>query len=151
MDSPFSSNLYVDPADSSIEPSKSIFASIAGAQDRRSKDRSHSRTLMKRETEASVHEGLWNELRPSRLWHQLRGNPVLRSGLYLVIELFRTLGEARISSVKMIDGDFKRCRDPFKYETNPLEAARFSKQTELLNEVRRDGLFEFGLEIGCAE
>jgi trans-aconitate methyltransferase len=51
----------------------------------------------------------------------------------------------------MVDRDFVERNDPWQYTTNPLEQARFRKQTELLDEVRKGQLFESGLEIGCAE
>jgi SAM-dependent methyltransferase len=53
--------------------------------------------------------------------------------------------------VGVVDRDFTDRNDPWKYETNPMEHARFAQQTELLDEVRKGGLFKSGLEIGCAE
>jgi cyclopropane fatty-acyl-phospholipid synthase-like methyltransferase len=98
-----------------------------------------------------VSTGLWQKFRSSQLWRLLRKVGFLRSGLYLAIEMLTTLRERRTTSLEVVDGDLARCNDPWKYETNPLEQQRFLKQTELLDEVRGDRLFQFGLEIGCAE
>jgi cyclopropane fatty-acyl-phospholipid synthase-like methyltransferase len=106
--------------------------------------------MMKQEA-GTVCDWLWNKFRSSDLWRFLRGVPFLRSGSYLAIEVFRMLHEPRTASLEVVDGDFLRCNDPWKYETNPLEQARFLKQTELLDAARGDRPFQFGLEIGCAE
>src|ERR1035437_208360 len=88
---------------------------------------SRSGVMMKRETEAGRSDSLWNKFRSSQLWLLLRRIPLLRSGLYLAIELRQTLRERHTSSLEMIDGDFARCNDPWNYETSPLEKARFLK------------------------
>jgi len=96
-------------------------------------------------------DSFWCRVRSGRLWRLLRRIPFLRSGLYLSLEIFRTLREPRTSSLGMVDRDLARRCDPWNYETNPLEQARFSTQTALLDEVQGDRLFPLGLEIGCAE
>lgn len=53
--------------------------------------------------------------------------------------------------MEMADQEFQYHQDPWRYETNALEQARFSNQTQLLDDVRGDAHFNVGLEIGCAE
>ena len=109
------------------------------------------RVMMNRATAARVGDWLWEGFRSSQLWRLLREVRFLRSGLYLAIEMLRTLREPRISSVGVVDREFARRTDPWNYETNPLEQTRFLKQTELLDEARENRRFQSGLEIGCAE
>lgn len=94
---------------------------------------------------------LWRALQSSGLWKLLRKSAFLRSGLYLAIEMYRTVREPRASSAQVVDRDFTQRRDPWKYETDALEKARYLKQTELLDELLGAGKFGAGLEIGCAE
>jgi SAM-dependent methyltransferase len=94
---------------------------------------------------------LWGKFRSSQLWTLLRRVGFLRSGWYLALEIHKALSEPQTSSMESVDQVFRTCNDPYKYETNPLEQSRFIKQTELLDEVRKGGLFQTGLEIGCAE
>jgi len=107
--------------------------------------------MMNGETEAGIGDWLWHKFRSSQLWRLLRKVGFLRSGLYLAIEVRRSLREPWASSLGTVDRDFAERNDPWRYETNPLEQARFLKQTELLDDVRKGQLFESGLEIGCAE
>jgi SAM-dependent methyltransferase len=80
----------------------------------------------------------------------LRKVALLRSGVYLAVELRRTLREPRTTTPDVIDKDFAT-PDPWSYEANPSERARFSDQAAILDEARRERLFTCGLEIGCAE
>jgi SAM-dependent methyltransferase len=107
--------------------------------------------IVNRETEAGIGGWLWHKFRSSRFWRLLRRVEFLRSGLYLAIELRRSWREPWASSLGTVDRDFAERNDPWRYETNPVEHARFLKQTELLDDVRNGQLFESGLEIGCAE
>ena len=85
--------------------------------------------------------------RQSRLWFLLRRSAFLRSAVYLGIELRRTLREPVDNAPEIADLDFQRARDPWHYETSPLELDRFRRQEQLLGSKR----FATGLEIGCAE
>lgn len=88
--------------------------------------------------------GLWDQFRSSGLWRGLRRVRVLRSSLYFLIELRRTWGRP-----PRVDSDFESGRDPWQYESNPLELDRFRRQVALLASV--GGSFGRTLEIGCAE
>src|ERR1700730_8185406 len=93
---------------------------------------------------------LWKQFKHSRLWYALRRIGVLRSAVYLVIELEKMLREPLTCSVEAVDRDLKRRKDPWNYETNPTEHRRFQDQTALLDAVCKGGHFGAGLEIGCA-
>jgi SAM-dependent methyltransferase len=93
----------------------------------------------------------WQNLRHSRIWFLLRRVTFLRSGLYLAIELRRTLREPQTTTRAIVDRDFTTRKDPWKYESNPLESKRFLEQTAMLDSIREGQLFPSGLEIGCAE
>lgn len=96
----------------------------------------------------SLDDRLWNQFRYSSLWRLLKKVEFLRSGFYLAIEL------GRIFEPQMTGRDLDQLfttRDPFKYETDPLEKARFADQTAVLDEIREGRSFQSGLEIGCAE
>jgi SAM-dependent methyltransferase len=92
---------------------------------------------------------LWNRFRRSRLWLALRQINVFRSGVYLAIELVRTLREPQICNLKAVELEFKP--NLWKYDVDATERQRFLDQTELLDSVRNGRLFGAGLEIGCAE
>jgi SAM-dependent methyltransferase len=94
---------------------------------------------------------IWHQFRYGRTWTLLRKVTFLRSGLYLAIELWRSLRQPQTTTRDMVDKDFTAQKDPWKYETNPLESARFMEQTAALDKVREGRLFPVGLEIGCAE
>ncbi len=89
--------------------------------------------------------------RHSSLWRSLRRRELLRSGLYLALELRSTVREPQSCRLEVTDSAFKERRDPWCYETSAAERDRFVKQTELLDEARDGRLFDTGLEIGCAE
>ncbi len=90
-------------------------------------------------------------LHSSALWRGLKRVGFLRSGLYLCIELHRSFREPSTTKPVTIDRDFAEANDPWKYETSPLEQARFAAQTELLDQARNGKSFLAGVEIGCAE
>lgn len=98
----------------------------------------------------SVGERLWHQLRYSRLWRLLRHVGFLRGGLYLTMELRRSLREPLATTQEVIDNDFAII-DPWRYESNPSERARFSDQTSMLDAIRGGRPFFYGVEIGCAE
>jgi SAM-dependent methyltransferase len=91
------------------------------------------------------------QFRYSWLWTLLREVTFLRSGLYLIIELWRTFRESQTTAPEIFDSIFSAQKDPWMYETNPLENARFLEETAMLDRVREGRLFPSGLEIGCAE
>lgn len=93
----------------------------------------------------------WPWLHSTTLWKTLRAVPFLRSGLYLCIESLRALLEPWATRREIIDKDFVDKQDPWRYETNPLEAARFADQIRVLDDARAGRRFLNALEIGCAE
>lgn len=93
--------------------------------------------------------GLWEAFRRSALWRGLKRSAILRSGLYLCIELRRTLVEDRLCRAATVNRDFERARDPWHYESRPPELEKSRRQEALLPGVATQ--FARGLEIGCAE
>ncbi len=94
---------------------------------------------------------LFNEFRGSALWRALKSIALLRSSLYLAIEIGKSWREPFTMTRAVVDQYFRDHMDPWRYETSPMEQQRFSDQTAMLDEVRRDERFIRGLEIGCAE
>lgn len=94
---------------------------------------------------------LRRKLRETRLWRIMRDTSFVQSSRYLAKELQNAARESRATSIEVVDQELKEQRDPWKYETNPLEQMRFAQQAELLDAARKGRLFPLGLEIGCAE
>jgi 2-polyprenyl-3-methyl-5-hydroxy-6-metoxy-1,4-benzoquinol methylase len=94
---------------------------------------------------------LRRKLRATRLWRKLRDTSFVQSSRYRAKELQNAARESRANSVETVDQELKEQKDPWKYETNPLEQERFAQQAKLLDLARNGRLFPLGLEIGCAE
>ena len=94
---------------------------------------------------------LWEAFRQSRTWRALRTVTFLRSGVYLAIELRRSLLEPRTTSRDSVDSEFRDRVDPFHYDTSLANRARFLRQKQMLDSVRAGRQFANALEIGCAE
>jgi SAM-dependent methyltransferase len=90
-------------------------------------------------------------IRSSAPWRLLRRVGFLRSSLYLAIELRRSWREPGDCSPAEIGRELARERDPWNYETSPIERERFRKQSLMIDAVRAGSAFHRGLEIGCAE
>jgi SAM-dependent methyltransferase len=95
--------------------------------------------------------GLWDWFRTSTLWRMLRRVGFLRRGLYVAIELRRSWREPKACARDQVDHDLEQRRDPWSYETNPIEQERFRQQTSMIDAARNGNPFRRGLEIGCAE
>jgi SAM-dependent methyltransferase len=88
----------------------------------------------------------WEKFRHSRLLHEIRQIGIVS----LVLELRATLREPVTSSPRAVSRDFAKSKDPWNYETNPIERQRFQDQTRLIDTIRNGNVFRSGLEIGCA-
>jgi len=95
--------------------------------------------------------GIWDRFRASALWRALRRVDFLRGSLYLAIELHRAWREPSTCARDQVDRDLAQKRDPWRYETNPVEQERFRRQTAMIDAVRGGSLFQCAAEIGCAE
>jgi SAM-dependent methyltransferase len=84
------------------------------------------------------------------LRRHLRKIGPLRSAWSLAWELKDVL-QADAAYEREFTDVFAAGRDPFRYETNPIEQTRFDKALELLDAVRGAARFGHVLEVGCAE
>jgi SAM-dependent methyltransferase len=96
-------------------------------------------------------KGFWSNFRESRAWRALRAVPFLRSTVYLVIELQRSLSEDQTASQQAVNAEFVDRADPFHYDTSVVNHARFARQKSMLDSVRAGKKFASAVEIGCAE
>lgn len=94
---------------------------------------------------------IWDRFRAGGLWRLLRRSDILRSSLYLTIELHSSWREPRRSGRVAVDRDLAQRRDPWRYETSPQELERFRNQTDMIDAECDGRHFRKGLEIGCAE
>ena len=94
---------------------------------------------------------MWHECKYSRIYQLLRNVDALRSAVNFVKHIPLVLWEPLICRSNFSDRPFLRQKDPWRYETDPSERQRFDAQTELIDNVRGQILFNCGVEIGCAE
>jgi len=89
--------------------------------------------------------------RAKPLRRALRNVGFLRSTYYLALELKNAWSEPEACLRNVVDEELARSLDPWGYETDPRERARFARQASMIDAVRNGRLFRRGLEIGCAQ